>query len=86
MGRSKGWMATQLGREPMRSPGRPPGWRREHRQEFWDLVGLGISSEEAGARAGVSAPVGTRFFRHSGGMRDVSKDPLSGRFLSFIER
>jgi IS30 family transposase len=34
----------------------------------------------------VSAPVGTRFFRHAGGMRDVSKDPLSGRFLSFVER
>ncbi|RJT89891.1 helix-turn-helix domain-containing protein [Cryobacterium melibiosiphilum] len=34
----------------------------------------------------MSAPVGTRFFRHAGGMRDVSKDPLSGRFLSFSER
>ena len=86
MGRPKDWMAMQLGREPMRSPGRPPGWRREHRQSFWDLVEQGASSEDAGERAGVSAPVGTRFFRHAGGMRDLSKAPLSGRFLTFVER
>ena len=49
MGRPKGWMATQLGREPMRSPGRPPGWRREHRQEFWDLVGQ-VAACEMSAR------------------------------------
>ena len=79
-------MATRLGREPMRSPGRPSAWRREHRQEFWDLVGQGVSSEDAGERAGVSAVVGTRFFRHAGGMRDVSKEPLSRRFLSFVDR
>lgn len=36
MGRPKGWMATQLGREPMRSPGRPPAWRREHRQSAFE--------------------------------------------------
>ncbi|MDY7544531.1 hypothetical protein QN345_16705 [Cryobacterium sp. 10I1] len=42
------------------------------------LVGQGISSEEAGERACVSAPVGTRFFRHAGGMLDLSKAPLSG--------
>ena len=23
-------------RPPMRSPGRPPGWRREHLRQFWD--------------------------------------------------
>ena len=86
MGRPKGWMAAQLGREPMRSPGRPKAWRREHRQDFWDLVGHGVSSEEAGERAGVSAAVGSRLFRHAGGMRDVSRAPLSGRFLTFVER
>ena len=48
MGRPKGWMATQLGWEPMRSPGRPPAWCREHRQDFWNLVGPGLSSEDAG--------------------------------------
>ncbi len=25
-------------RPPMRSPGRPPGWRREHRQRFWEGI------------------------------------------------
>ena len=86
MGRPEGWMARQLGREPMRSPGRPSAWRQEHRQRFWDLVEQGVSSEEAGERAGVSAPVGSRLFRHAGGMRDISREPLSGRFLTFIER
>jgi hypothetical protein len=32
-------MAAKLARAPMLSPGRPPVWRREHRQKFWDLVG-----------------------------------------------
>ena len=86
MGRPESWMARQLGREPMRSPGRPPAWRREHGQRFWDLVEQGVSSEDAGERAGVSAPVGSRLFGHAGGMRDISKEPLSGRFLTFIER
>jgi hypothetical protein len=79
-------MAKQLGREPRRSPGRPPAWRRAQRQEFWGLVGHGVPSEEAGKRAGVSAAVGSRSFRHAGGMRDISKSPLSGRFLTFVER
>ncbi|MCD6058718.1 MAG: family transposase [Thermomicrobiales bacterium] len=35
---------------------------------------------------GVSAPVGTRWFRHGGGMSSISLVPLSGRFLSFAER
>jgi IS30 family transposase len=79
-------MAAKLARAPMLSPGRPPVWRREHRQKFWDLVGQGLSSEEAGIASGVSQPVGTRLFRDAGGMRDISTVPLSGRFLSFVER
>ncbi len=35
---------------------------------------------------GVSAPVGTRWFRHGGGMPSISLAPPSGRFLSFAER
>ena len=35
-------------RPPMRSPGRPPGWRREHRLRFWDEIARGLSSEEPG--------------------------------------
>jgi hypothetical protein len=70
----------------MRSPGRPPVWRREHRQEFWGLIALGVSSEQAAVDVGVSQPVGSRWFREAGGMRDVGTAPLSGRYLSFVER
>ncbi|MET7427369.1 IS30 family transposase, partial [Dactylosporangium sp. NPDC005555] len=74
------------GRPAMRSPGRPPVWRREHRQGFWDLIAQGRSSELAALEVGVSQPVGSRWFRDAGGMRNVSSAPLSGRFLSFEER
>ena len=70
----------------MRSPGRPPVWRRDHQQRFWDLIARGVSSEEAALECGVSAPVGTRWFREAGGMRPVSSKPASGRYLSFAER
>jgi hypothetical protein len=69
----------------MRSPGRPPVWRREHQQQFWKAIAAGLSSEEAAARAGLSPAVGTRWFREAGGMRTVTLTPLSGRYLSFAE-
>ena len=86
MGRPKGWTTRVTGRPAMRSPGRPPAWRREQRQKFWDLIAEGVSSEQAALNVGVSQPVGTRWFREAGGMRDVSSVPLSGRFLSLDER
>ena len=71
----------------MRSPGRPPVGRREHRQRFWNAVGRGSSSEEAGVSAGVSPAVGVRWFRDSGGMAPLCcLAPLWGRYLSFAER
>ena len=70
----------------MRSPGRPPGWRREHRQGFWEAIAAGAKSEDAAAAVGLSPAVGTRWFREGGGMRTVSRRPLSGRYLSFAER
>ena len=73
-------------RPPMRSPGRPPGWRREHRQRFWEAIARGWSSENAAAVAGLSSAVGTRWFREGGGMPTASLVPLSGRYLSFAER
>ena len=70
----------------MRSPGRPPVARRDHRQRFWEAIADGLSSEDAGVVAGVSPAVGTRWFRESGGMPSVTQKPLSGRYLSFAER
>jgi IS30 family transposase len=78
--------AIRAMRGPMRLPGRPPGWRREHRQRFWEAIAGGASSEDAAVLAGVASAVGTRWFREGGGMPTVSPAPLSGRYLSFAER
>jgi IS30 family transposase len=86
MGRPRGWAAAATGRPAMRSPGRPPVARREHRQRFWKAIADGLSSENAGVVAGVSPAVGTRWFRESGGMPAITQAPLSGRYLSFEER
>src|SRR3954463_1971012 len=86
MGRSAGWMAARTRRSAMRSPGRPPAWRREHLQRFWQAIGRGMTSEAAGVQAGVSAAVGTRLFREHGGMPPHGFAALSGRYLSFPER
>src|SRR4051795_12780840 len=86
MGRPKGWGAQQTGRPVMRSPGRPPVGRREHRQRFWAAIARGERSDVAGVEAGVSPVVGVRWFRDAGGMPPISQAPLSGRYLSFAER
>jgi hypothetical protein len=87
MGHPKGWAARATGRPALRSPGRPPVVaRREDRQRFWAAIARGASTEDAAAEAGVSAAVGTRWFRDGGGMRTISRAPLSGRYLSFADR
>jgi IS30 family transposase len=86
MGTPKRRRSHRALRARMRSPGRPTVGRREHRQVFWTAVRRGISSEEAAIAAGVSAAVGARWFRESGGMPSLNLGPLSGRFLSFVER
>lgn len=77
-------------RNVLRSPGRPPVARREHRQVFWTAIAAGRSSEDAAVDAGVSPPVGGRWFREAGGMApshlSPSAKPLSGRRISFVER
>ena len=73
-------------RRRMRSPGRPPVGRREHRQRFWEEIARGLSSEEAAVAAGVSPAVGTRWLRECGGMPPLNLRPQSRRYLSFIER
>lgn len=49
-----------------------------------------MRSEDAAVEAGVSRPVGTRLFRKAGGMPPAmfrsSAKPLSGRYLSLVER
>jgi len=78
--------SDRAGRPAMRSPGRPTAGRREHRQRFWAAIARGVSSEDAAAGAGVSPAVGVRWFREGGGMPTVTQAPLSGRYLSFVER
>jgi IS30 family transposase len=68
------------------SPGRPSVAQREDRVRFWRSVAAGVSSMDAAAVAGVSAAVGSRWFRDGGGMPPISLVPLSGRYLSFAER
>jgi IS30 family transposase len=60
--------------------------RLEHRQRFWLAIARGLSSEDAAVEAGVSGPVGVRWFREGGGMPSVTLAPASGRYLSFAER
>src|ERR671922_721509 len=86
MGARQRRAADPAGRRAMRSPGRPPVGRREHRQRFWVAIASGLSIEDAGVAGGVSPAVGSRWFREGGGMPTVSRAPLSGRYLSFTER
>ena len=72
------------GRAPMRSPGRP-GVSRDVQRLFWAGVAMGLPSEDAAAACGVSPVVGTRWFRESGRMPQISLT-VSGRYLSLAER
>ncbi len=46
MGSRKCRPADRALRPPMRSPGRPPVARREHRQRFWEAIARGVSSDQ----------------------------------------
>ena len=82
--------SDRSGRAPLPSPGRPPVAGREERRRFWAAIAVGMTSEDAALKAGVSQPVGTRWFRKAGGMPPamfgLSAKPLSGRYLSLAER
>ena len=84
MGRPAGWMKELTGRSPMKSPG-APSLRREVERAFWVEIATGVTTEAAAARVGVSSAVGTRWFRHRGGM-PIDLSPSTGRYLSFRER
>jgi IS30 family transposase len=72
-------------RPRLRSPGRPPPSRGVERA-FWRLIARGVSSEDAAVAVGVSTPVGSRWFRHGGGMPPMNLAEPTGRYLSFAER
>jgi IS30 family transposase len=84
MGRPAGWMTALTGRSPLKSPG-APAHRREVEREFWREIGEGLLAEEAALAVGVSQAVGSRWFRHRGGM-PIDLGPVSGRYLTFRER
>jgi hypothetical protein len=85
MGRPAEWMKELTGRSPMKSPG-APSHRREFQRKFWTEIAKGSLPEECAHTVGVSQAVGTRWFRHGGGMPPFSLKPVSGRYLSFAER
>src|SRR5215218_11476997 len=82
--------SDRSGRAPLPSPGRPPVAGRDEGRRFWLAIATGMSSEDAAVAAGVSQPVGYRWFRKAGGMPPAmfrsSAKPLSERYLSLLER
>lgn len=82
--------SNKAGRAPLVSPGRPPVAGRDELRRFWSGIAAGMASEDAAVAAGVSQPVGSRWFREAGGMPpakfSLSAEPLSGRYLSLAER
>ena len=77
---------VRLYRGQIPSPGRPTVAWRQDRVVFWDAIAGGEKTGDAAASAGVSAPVGYRWFRHSGGVNPCLPPTVSGRYLSFAER
>ena len=73
-------------RGQMPSPGRPTVARREDRVRFWAAIARGVMTEDVAGEAGVSSPVGFRWFRHAGGVNPALPPAVSGRYLSFAER
>ena len=86
MGASERLRAVRAMRGQMWSPGRPSVARRDDRVRFWEAIACGATSEDAAVATGVSQAVGSRWFRQAGGMPPISLGPLSGRYLSFVER
>jgi IS30 family transposase len=77
---------VQLYRGQVPSPGRPTVAWREDRVRFWTAIARGATTEEAAFTAGVSSPVGYRWFRHAGGVNPCLPLTVTGRYLSFTER
>lgn len=52
-------------------------------RQFWRLIATGVTTAEASLMVDVSAPVGTRWFRHAGGMPPISLAGPTDRYLTF---
>jgi len=78
-------MKELTGRAPVKSPG-APCHRREVERGFWREIAKGLLPEEAAKAVGASQAVGSRWFRHGGGMAPMDLARLTGRYLSFAER
>jgi transposase, IS30 family len=82
--------SDRSGRALLFSPGRPAVAGRDEQRRFWAAIAAGMASEDAAVEAGMSQAVGTRLFRKAGGMPPAmfrpSAKPLSGRYLSLVER
>ena len=77
---------VQLYRGQIPSPGAPTVAWRADRVRFWEAIARGAKTVDAAAEAGVSSPVGSRWFRHAGGVNPCLSPAVSGRYLSFSER
>lgn len=73
-------------RPALGSIGHPGAGLKGESQQFWKAIALGMSTDDAAISAGVSTAVGARWFRHGGGMPNVSLEAPSERYLSFAER
>jgi RHS repeat-associated protein len=78
--------SDRAGRSPMRSPGRPPAWKRSQQQRFWVAIAQGLTSENAAVACGLPGVIGTRWFREGGGMPTMHSAKSTDRYLSFEER
>lgn len=86
MGKPKHGRCRRGIRPALGSIGRPTVGLNAERFLFWQAIAQGHSTEVCAAMAGVSPAVGARWFRHGGGMPDVSIKVATGRYLAFPER
>jgi hypothetical protein len=70
MGARKRRAADRAGRPAMRSPGRPPVGRREHRQRFWVAIARGPPAKMPAWRPACPRPWG-----HAGSVKAVACQP-----------
>jgi IS30 family transposase len=73
-------------RPALGSIGRPQAGLNGERLLFWQAIAQGHSTETSAGMAGVSPAVGARWFRHGGGMPDMSLKAPTDRYLTFPER